>query len=143
MAEAMSMSTATPDLAGGGPQTDPAILVVEDEVLVRSAAAAYLRGVGFRVLEAVDVDEAARLLASERSIAVVFADVKLPGGRSGSDLARLIRQDCPEVKVLLTSGVVQALDDGIEGVALLKKPYFLFDVERRIRALLAGPSLHP
>jgi hypothetical protein len=56
------------------------------------------------------------------------------------DPARVIKQDCSEVKVLLTGGTVQALDPGLEGVRLLKKPYFLFEVERRIRRLLQpGP----
>lgn len=137
----MSTSAATPYLGAAPPDASATVLVVEDDVLVRTAAAVHLRDCGFRILEAVNVDDAVQLLASDRSIAAVFADVNLPGGRSGADLARLIKQDYPEVKVLLTSGVVQTVDAGIEGVVLLKKPYFLFEVDRRIRALLSAPSL--
>jgi CheY-like chemotaxis protein len=119
----------------------PVILVVEDEFLVREAAAEHLRACGFRVLEAVTVEEAIHLLGQSTSIVAVFADVKLPGPHSGADLARVIRQDCPEVKVLLTSGVVQMVGSELEGVALLKKPYPLSEMERLLRELigLAAP----
>lgn len=123
------------------PQPDPAtaatILIVEDDVLVRIAAANYLRGCGFAVLEAVDADQAEALLRSAPSIRAVFSDVKLPGPRSGLDLTLLIEQDYPDMKVLLTSGIVRAEEAGIVNAPLIRKPYFLFEVERRIKAFLA------
>jgi CheY-like chemotaxis protein len=119
----------------GPARAPPKILVVEDDVLIRAAAAQFLRGSGFTVLEAVDVDQAIELLRTER-IGVVFADVKLPGPRNGIDLTRIVQTDFPEVKVLLTSGVVPAAEVALDGVTLLKKPYFLFELERHLRQLL-------
>src|SRR5262252_2141245 len=110
-------------------------MVVEDDVLVRAAAGHYLRGRGFTVVEAVDVAEALHILDADRFVRVVFADVKLPGGRSGIDLAQEIRANYPHIKVLLTSGVAP-FPDLPPGIALIKKPYFLFEVERRIANLL-------
>ena len=112
------------------------ILIVEDDVLIRAAAAQYLRGAGFEVLEAVSVEQALELLRAG-PIQVVFADVKLPGLQSGLDLMRIVETDFPDAKVLLTSGVVKADEVGLEGIMLLRKPYFLFEVERHLRALLA------
>jgi DNA-binding NtrC family response regulator len=113
------------------------ILIVEDDVLIRAAAAQYLRGAGFEVLEAVSVEQAIELLQAGR-VQVVFTDVKLPGPQSGLDLMHIVQRDFPSTKVLLTSGVVKVTEGMLEGVTLLRKPYFLFEVERHLRTLLAG-----
>jgi DNA-binding NtrC family response regulator len=134
------MSAAGSAVTGaGGPSTAAAaarVLIVEDDVLIRAAAAQYLRDTGFEVLEAVGVDQALELLRAS-PIQVVFTDVKLPGSQSGLDLMRIVHKDFPQAKVLLTSGVVKADEMTTEGVTLLRKPYFLFEVERHLRALLA------
>jgi len=120
----------------GGSDSSPTILVVEDDVLTRVAAGRYLRGCGFAVLEAVNVDEALALLNS-RALDLVFADVKLPGTRNGADLVRIIQKEHPDVKMLMTSGFTSV--PVMEGIDLLRKPYILRDVERRIRTMLAAP----
>lgn len=113
------------------------ILIVEDDVLIRAAAAQYLRGTGFEVAEAVTVEQALEVLRAT-PVQVVFADVKLPGSQNGLDLTRIVQSDFPKAKVLLTSGVVKADEVTLEGITLMRKPYFLFEVERHLRALLAG-----
>jgi CheY-like chemotaxis protein len=123
---------------GETPQPDPVVLVVEDDVLIRAAAAQYLRGTGFDVLEAVDVDEAVTILRATGNVRVVFTDVKLAGARTGFDLLEIIRQDFPQVKVLFTSGVVKADEVERTGTPFVRKPYFLFEIERHIKTLLAA-----
>ena len=113
------------------------MLIVEDDVLIRAATAQYLRGTGLEVLEAVGVDEAVAILAATRGVRVVFTDVKLAGSRSGFDLLEIVRRDFPRAKVLLTSGVVKADDSAVGGQPFVRKPYFLFEIERQIKALLA------
>jgi CheY-like chemotaxis protein len=127
--------------AGTAPLS-PKILIVEDDVLIRAAAAQFLRGTGFTVVEAVDVDQALQLLRTERIVAV-FADVKLPGPRNGIDLMRIVQADFPHTRVLLTSGVVAADEVTLDGVTLLKKPYFLFELERQLRRLLPQMDTDP
>ena len=119
---------------GGPAERPPTVLVVEDSVLVRASTSSYLRRCGFEVVEAVSVDEAVELLDASGVIQAVFADVKLPGPRTGADLAHLIRENYPKVKVLLTSGVAPFPD--VEGVSLLRKPYYPFEVERRLKSML-------
>jgi CheY-like chemotaxis protein len=123
---------------GETPQTYPAVLIVEDDVLIRAAAAQYLRGTGFEVLEAVDVDEAVAILRATKGIRVVFTDVKLAGDRTGFDLLEIIRQEFPEVKVLFTSGIVKGDEVARTGVPFIRKPYFLFEIERQIKTLVAS-----
>ncbi len=129
----------SPTATGSGRAPDglvARILIVEDDVLIRAAAAQYLRGAGFEVLEAVSVEQAVELLQAS-PVGVVFAGVKLPGAQSGLDLMRIVQADFPKAKVLLTSGVVKADEVTTEGITLLRKPYFLFEVERHLRALIA------
>jgi CheY-like chemotaxis protein len=117
----------------------PIVLVVEDDVLIRAATAQHLRGCAFVVLEAVDVEQALDLLRA-KAVQLVFADVRLPGAQDGLDLMRIVRRDYPKVKLLLTSGVLRTDEATVEGVTLMRKPYFLFEVERRIRALLSAKT---
>jgi two-component system, response regulator PdtaR len=111
-------------------------LIVEDDVLIRAAAAQYLRGTGFDVVEAVDVDEAVTILRATKDVRVAFTDVKLAGAGTGFDLLEIIKRDFPEVKVLFTSGVVKHDDVARTGVPFIRKPYFLFEIERHIKSLL-------
>jgi len=127
-------------LASDMPPAEATVLVVEDEVLVRHAATKYLRSCGFTVLDAIDAEEALEILQTGSAVDIVFSDVKLPGSRNGVDLARVVRSDHAYVKVLLTSGV--APFPQVDGVTLIRKPYFLFEVERQIRMLL-GLSRQP
>jgi DNA-binding NtrC family response regulator len=112
------------------------VLVVEDDVLMRVGAAQYLRDCGFTVLEAANADEAQTIIADDRFIRAVFADVRLPGRHDGMDLMTWIRAEHPEVRVLLTTGL-HPLPVPPAGVPLIRKPYYLFEVERHIKSMLA------
>ena len=112
-------------------------MVVEDDAELRDVAAAYLRNRHFTVIEAASAEEALQILARDRFVRAVFADVRLAGAGSGVALVNLIRSDCPEVKVLLTSGV-PSLDDPPPGVPFLPKPYRLAEVERELLNLLSA-----
>ena len=111
----------------------PAILVVEDEVLLRMAVCAHLREAGFVVIEAVDAGEAVELLGANKSIALVFSDIDMPGPADGNDLAAWIAGRYPDVKVLLTSGIARS-----GGPAFLGKPYSFVALQRCIETMLRG-----
>lgn len=115
----------------------PVILVVEDDVLIRAATAQYLRGVGYVVLEAVDVPEAVRMLQMMPAIRLALSDIRLPGAMSGLDLWEIIKRDFPNIKVLFTSGVVAQDELAHTGILFVRKPYFLFEVERKMKEALS------
>ena len=125
--------SAAADSEASGP---PVVLLVEDDVVIRAATAAHLRGLGYETLEAVDFDQAVALLKARSDIGVVFSDIKLPGDKSGFDLLAVVERDFPAVRMLFTSGVIKAEEASHRGITFLRKPYFLFEVERQIRALL-------
>jgi CheY-like chemotaxis protein len=86
-------------------QRTPAILIVEDEVLIRLVLSDFLQECGFRVYEAGNAAEAIAILESEQAtIDLVFTDVRMPGELDGFGLARWIRTNRPALPVLLTSG---------------------------------------
>ena len=116
------------------PAPPPTILVVEDDVLVRNLAAAYLRDCGFDVIEANGADEAIRVLQAEVPVDVVFSDIQMPGSMDGIGLAQWVRRERPWLKVILTSGAART---GNDAGPILVKPYDHAELERHIRSLLA------
>lgn len=131
--------TSTHNKPGNGAQHKPTILVVEDEVLIRLSIGDFLRQSNYRVLEAANAEEAKSILESREPIELVFSDVNMPGSMNGFELAQWIRQQFPDVGVLLTSGVSQlATNDGYgrEHGPVLPKPYAPETVLAHIKRLL-------
>ena len=100
----MSAPSPGPKYSNANDRT-PAILVVENEILIRLAISDYLRECGFKVYEAGSSGEAIEIFQSNRAaIDLVFTDVRLPDGMDGFGLAQWVRQNRPGVRVILTSG---------------------------------------
>lgn len=114
----------------------PVILLVEDDVLVRTVTAAYLRECSLDVIEASDAHEAIRVLEAKVRVDIVFSDINMPGSIDGFGLANWVRRERPDLKVILTSGAGHGARSRADG-PVLAKPYDHGELERRIRALLA------
>ncbi|WP_262029501.1 response regulator [Microvirga sp. Mcv34] len=114
------------------------VLVVEDDPAVRQVVISNFRSLGFDVVEAATGDEAVRVLKANRHVRLVFSDVRMPGTLTGIDLARLIRRDWPDIRVLLTTGYVDG-DTTVGDVDLLYKPYRLADLAERVRSVMEAP----
>jgi CheY-like chemotaxis protein len=103
--------------------TQPVVLLVDDEVLVRLTGVEILREAEFWVLEAQDADEAFEVLRSRADVAAVLTDVNMPGSTDGFEFARLVRQGWPEVGVLVISGQADpGLGDLLSHTTFLCKP---------------------
>jgi CheY-like chemotaxis protein len=121
------------------PAPPPTILVVEDEILVRTVIAAYLRDCGFDVVEAGNAEEAVRVLEASIRVDIVFSDVNMPGSLDGFGLVQWLRRERPGLKIILTSGAAQAVKDASDlcaHVPILAKPYDYAELARQLRALL-------
>lgn len=117
------------------------ILVVEDEVLIRLAVAEGLRDCGYHVLEASNAADAIVVLNSGTPVDLVFTDVQMPGERDGLDLARWVRRNRPEARILITSGrtLTSDLGDDLGDLGPVQaKPFAQQALLRRIQGLLAG-----
>jgi CheY-like chemotaxis protein len=134
------MSPAENPAAEGERAMGPRVLIVEDEVLSRLAMAEYLRECGFHVIEAANGAEAQQLVLAGLQVELVFSDITMPGGVDGIDLALWLMVNCESTKVILTSGLPDALAKARSAcnhvLAFVPKPYDQAAVARRIRELL-------
>jgi signal transduction histidine kinase len=100
------------------------ILLVEDDRDVAEATQRLLRDLGFETRWARNGKEALVLFAGDPPIDLVLSDVVMPGGVSGLDLARTIRERRPDLPILLGTGYSgYAAQVMSEGFALIEKPY--------------------
>ncbi len=88
---------------GGGKASPMRILVIDDEVEVRSALADLLTTEGHHVLQAASGREGLALLEKGQQVDMVLTDLGMSGMR-GSDVARTIRAQWPGLPVGLVTG---------------------------------------
>jgi CheY-like chemotaxis protein len=122
--------------------SSPAVLVVEDEVLIRMSIADSLEEAGFTVYEAANADQAIKLLEVHQDIRVLFTDIDMPGSMDGLRLAEAVRNRWPPVKIIITSGHVKIRQEElpVDG-HFFAKPYDAALVVSAMRNLV-GPKRH-
>lgn len=128
-------------------QADPAkidavVLVVEDNIDVRKIVCKLLQDFGCDVLEANSGAAALEILQSDRKIDLMFSDVVMPGGMSGTELVQSARRLRPGIKTLLTTGFAEASlrnqAQFADAGEILSKPYRRQDLARKLREVLGS-----
>ena len=118
------------------PESD-VVLLVEDDPLVRLVAADLLSDAGFRVVEAETADAAIGVLEARDDIRVVVTDVRMPGKRTGLDLAEDVQNRWPGTPVLITSGYLPPSPRPmLRGASFLAKPYDVEELVQRVRRMV-------
>ncbi len=112
-----------------------AVLLVEDELLVRELASEDLRDVGFEVTAANDGDEALGYLREGRQFDLLFTDIRMPGATDGWELARAARRLLPEIRVIYATGLGDAANGLTEGERYVRKPYSLSELHKVLMQL--------
>ncbi len=124
------------DLTGSG-----TILLVEDEDAVRLFGARALRNKGYTVIEARSGEQAMEVLNGGEAIQVLISDVVMPG-MDGVTLARFVRMERPDIKVILISGYSEDVArDGIDpdaGIHFLPKPFSLKQLAGAVKQVILG-----
>jgi CheY-like chemotaxis protein len=116
----------------------PTVLIVEDEAFVRMIGADALEEAGYSVIEAGSADEALTLLEHERDVQVLFTDIRMPGSMDGLQLAGVVHQRWPLIRILLTSGDTHPSREAIpDDGRFLAKPYRFESLSRELDTLLA------
>jgi CheY-like chemotaxis protein len=90
--------------------------------LVAELAAGMRGELGFESTVTHSATEALEKLAAGDKPKLIFTDVVMPGGISGIELARKVRQRYPELPILLTTGYSEQVG-GLHGFPVLQKPY--------------------
>ncbi|MBN7735566.1 response regulator, partial [Klebsiella pneumoniae] len=63
------------------------VLIVEDDESIMFVLGEYLAGLGYRVLKAIDGEQAFEILATKPHLDLMVTDYRLPGGISGVQIA--------------------------------------------------------
>ncbi len=132
----------TPRFAGL--RGDETILLVDDDVQVRTVARQCLELFGYRVLETDGADGARTLFDNHPAkVDLLLADVVLRG-ENGFALAKSLQARAPDLPVLFMSGyTAETFADAPEidlGERLMAKPFTPYELGRRIRAALRRGS---
>jgi PAS domain S-box-containing protein len=130
--------------AGGIPpaRAGAAVLVVEDEALVRMVICDVLLSLGYTVLEADDAKSGLSVVESGAKIDLLLTDVGLPGGMNGRQLADAARQRRPELKVLFITGYAKGLAVGSglldHGMEVMTKPFAVTALATKVQGIIGN-----
>ncbi len=108
------------------------LLLVDDELGLRAVMREYLTERGFEVTEVGDANSALERFRNGGPFDLVITDIGLPGGFGGRQVAKAMRMQLPQQKILFITGYA---DQPIEaqlleqpGTALMNKPFPLADL---------------
>lgn len=126
--------TPVADLAGTG-----TVLLVEDEDAVRVFAARALKNKGYKVLQARTGEQALDILRDTANVDLMITDMMMPG-MDGGTLARLIRVERPEIRIIVISGYSEEVARGdivdTDDFHFLPKPFSLGQLASKVKDVL-------
>ena len=115
------------------------VLVVDDEPLVRMLGADIMEDAGFGVVEAGDAAEALERLRDHPDVRVLFTDINMPGELDGLDLARMVQEQRPDIRLLIASGRVRPAPGELPAAGqFVAKPWNADEIVERIRRMLGS-----
>ncbi|MEG0249784.1 MAG: response regulator transcription factor [Peptostreptococcus sp.] len=115
------------------------ILILEDEIGIRSFVSINLKREGYEVIEAGTGAEAIEKLDSEKNISVALLDIMLPD-MSGIDVCKYVREKHDNIGVIMLTAKSQE-EDKIEGLVsgaddYIIKPFSIKELLARVAALI-------
>jgi two-component system, response regulator PdtaR len=114
-----------------------AVLVVEDNALLKLFMSDLVVAGGFVALQASNADEAMTVLESRPDVALLVTNVAMRGSMNGVELAHAVDKRWPSVKIIVVSGQpgLSEADLPVSGL-FLAKPYHDDELAFEIRALM-------
>lgn len=115
------------------------ILILEDEIGIRSFVSINLKREGYEVIEAGTGQEAIEKLNSEKNISVALLDIMLPD-MSGIEVCKYIRENHDNIGIVMLTAKSQE-EDKIEGFVsgaddYIIKPFSIKELLARVAALI-------
>lgn len=122
--------------------SQPRVLVVEDEFLIRLTLTEALSDEGFEVIEAESGDAALPILESDAAISLLLTDIQLPGSLNGHALAERVRANKPDLPVIFMTGRPQTAEQALQSARdiFIAKPYTLEDICDAAKRLTSASS---
>ncbi len=114
-----------------------AVLVVDDEPLVRMVGADMMADLGFDVLEADGGRAALKILADRPDIVLLMTDIRMPG-MDGVELAKRALEVRPGLKVIFVSGYRNS--QTALSAPLVEKPFGSNDLQHALAIQFGGEA---
>jgi DNA-binding NtrC family response regulator len=116
------------------------ILVVEDDASVRRLCLRALRQMGYRAESAKDGHAALEALESMPRCDLVLTDIVMPPGMNGKELASVIRERHPGLRIVYMSGYSAGIlnDEALrDDYVLLTKPFTMDELRQAVERCLS------
>ena len=105
------------------PTEEQRVLIVDDDEQVLDIASMFVEELGYPVSTAHNGAEALEILEEDRTVAILFSDITMPG-MDGEQLAERARALRPDLRIILTSGGRRPQTK----VAFVPKPFHAVDL---------------
>ena len=116
-----------------------AVLIVEDEAILRLHAVDLVEEAGFTAIAAKNADEAIAILESRSDIMLLFTDVHMPGSMDGLKLAHAVRDRWPPIKIVVVSGQLKVEQNQLPPDSrFFDKPFQADRIIAELRAMIAA-----
>lgn len=129
-------------MTNGKQEVAARILIAEDDDAMRIFLEKALSRAGYRV-SALPSGDTAAICAELGGYDILVTDVKMPG-MDGVDLARLLLENSPELRVIFVTGfaarALQATDVIAKGARVLSKPFKLSELVGQVERLAVAPG---
>lgn len=117
-----------------------AILLAEDDEEVRKLTKTVLDGFGYKVIEAVDGEDAIKKFMDDKDkIQLLILDIVMPK-KNGKEAYNEIKKTKPNIKALFTSGyakdIIHRKGFSEEGFSFISKPVLPRELLRKVREVL-------
>ncbi|QKZ05196.1 hybrid sensor histidine kinase/response regulator [Pseudomonas eucalypticola] len=128
------------DLVARPARLGESVVLIDDEVTLRTLVAEQLEEMGYQVHQAGDGVAGLALLQMTGEVDLLITDVGLPGGLNGRQVADAAARIRPGLKVLFITGYAEQVlvkRSQLEpGMRLLVKPFTLQTLTEKVRSLL-------
>lgn len=118
--------------------TDITVLVVEDDVIIRTNIVDALEDDAFEVHEAENAAFALETLYGKFSIQCLLTDVDLGNGMDGLCLASSVHDKWPDIGIIVVSGKSRVMPPDIPDAKFFIKPYDPQKIADMIRELVSA-----
>lgn len=136
--EAVANAASLPSDRGNG----EVILVVDDETGLREIAVELLTDQGYAPYEAIDSASAMKQFEKLDRVDLLITDIGLPGAINGLALAKTLKAQRPQLKVLFITGYANAegITEGLSLGKVLSKPFSVTELSDYVRSALASEA---
>lgn len=122
--------------------TQPVILLVDDEDAVRTVSARALKSKGYLVTECTSAEQALNVLKEKTDFDLLLTDVVMPG-MNGETLSQKVKEIKPEMKIILMSGYSEDFarhgSEQNNAFSFLAKPFSLSELLEKVKEVLDMP----